>query len=203
MMQPPVRVQFYLFTLLVISLLLAGCTGKSPRADFYSLGAIEGTETAAALSADVALAVGPVSIPSELDRNQLVTRDASHRLTIAELHRWAGPLTDNITAVLTRNLAARLGTQRVAPFNREHLFPFTHQVVFNINRFDGWPAGDILLDVTWSIKKTGDSQPLLVERTEIREAVATPDYPGVVAAQSKALADISTRIAAALAQLVQ
>lgn len=180
---------------------LAGCTGKSPKSDFYVLGATPAPGPAAALSQAFAIAVGPVTIPAELDRKQIVTREAGNRLIVAELNRWAGPLQDNITAVLTANLAARLATSKVAPHNRESLFPFTHHVVLDINRFDGNLQGDALLDVTWSIKKHGESAPLLVRHTVIQAAVATPDYPGLVAAQSEALAEISTRIAKAFEQL--
>lgn len=204
MMQPPVHFKSALAIFLIGMLLLAGCTGKSPKADFYTLNELPASSSAAApLSQEIAVAVGPVSLPAELDRKQIVTRDAGNRIKVSELHRWVGPLQDNITSVLTTNLAALLGTERIAPYNRENLFPFTHHIVFSINRFDGWPAGEILLDVTWSIKKSGVSEPLLVQRTEIRQPVATPDYAGLVAAQSKALAEISARIAAAIKQLVQ
>ncbi len=190
-------------TLLVCALLFSACTGISPKADFYALGTIPPAGPATALSREIAVAVGPVSIPTELDRKQIVTRDAGNRVRLSELHRWAGPLQDNITSVLAANLAARLGTQRVVPFNHEDLFPFTHHIVVSINRFDGWPAGGILLDVTWSIKKSGMPEPLLVERSEIREPVATKDYAGMVAAQSRALAKVSSQIADALKHLVQ
>lgn len=201
MIQPRIHFRLTLIIFLAGTLWIAGCTGKSPKSDFYTLGATPASEPAATLSQEIALAVGPVTIPAELDRKQIVTRNAGNRVRVAELSRWAAPLQDNIVAVLTSNLAARLGTEKVAPHNRESLFPFTHQVVLNINRFDGQPEGDVLLDVTWSIKKTGVSAPLLVQRSEIREPVATPDYNGLVAAQSKALAEISTLIADAIKQL--
>ncbi len=201
-MRLPAHYKSTLALFLVGLLWLIGCTGKSPKADFYVLTAIPASASAAtALSGEMAIAVGPVSLPAELDRKQIVTRNAGNRLKIAELHRWAGPLQDNITSALTTNLTALLGTDRVAPYNRESLFPFTHHVVISINRFDGHLESEVLLDITWSIKKTGVSEPLLIERTKIREPVATPDYTGLVAAQSKALAEISTRIADAIKQL--
>ena len=203
MKQPPVRFHATLVIFLIGVLLLAGCTGKSPKSDFYMLGATSASGPTAALSQEIAIAVGPVTIPAELDRKQIVTRNAGNRVTVAELHRWAGPLQDNIMSVLTTNLATRLGTDRVAPFDRENLFPFTHRVVLSINRFDGDLAGEILLDVTWSIKKNGNSAPLLVQQSQIRQAVATPNHAGLVAAQSKALAKVSSQIADAIAQLVQ
>jgi len=201
MIQPRIRLALTLILLITGIVSTAGCTGKSPKADFYTLGAMTASGPAAALSPDIAIAVGPVTIPAELDRKQIVTRDADNRVIVAELSRWVGPLQDTITSVLTANLAARLGTEKVAPHNRESLFPFTHHVVLNFNRFDGHPEGEVLLDVTWSIKKSGQSAPLIVQHTKIHEPVATPDYAGLVAAQSKALAEISTRIAAAIKQL--
>jgi uncharacterized lipoprotein YmbA len=201
MIQSKSRFLFTLITFLAAMAWLAGCTGKSPKADFYTLGATPASGPPAALSQEIAVAVGPVTIPAELDRKQIVTRDADNRIIVAELSRWVGPLQDTITSVLTANLAARLGTEKVAPHNRENLFPFTHHVVLNFNRFDGHPEGEVLLDVTWSIKKSGQSAPLIVQHTEIHEPVSTPDYTGLVAAQSKALAEISTLIADAFKQL--
>lgn len=203
MIPPKSRFLVTLIVFLVGTLGLAGCTGKSPKAAFYTLGATPASGPTTALSQEIAIAVGPVTIPAELDRKQIVTRDTDNRVSVAELSRWVGPLQDNITSVLTANLAARLGTEKVAPHNRESLFPFTHYVILNFNRFDGHPESEVLLDVTWSIKKNGASDPLIVKHTEIREPVATPDYNGLVAAQSKALAEISTRIAAAIKQLAQ
>ncbi len=201
----PSKVRFLLtLTIFLVGVAgLAGCTGKSPKSDFYTLGATPASGPTAALSQEIAIAVGPVTIPAELDRKQIVTRAADNRVIVAELSRWAGPLQDNITSVLTTNLAARLGTEKVAPHNREGLFPFTHHVVLNFNRFDGHPESEVLLDVTWIIKKSGVSAPLIVKHTEIREPVASADYAGLVEAQSKALAEISTRIAEAFKQLAQ
>ena len=200
MIVPNVRLGILVFSL-GLALGLAGCTGTSPKSDFYTLGTTPATGPATQLSADMAIAVGPVTIPAELDRKQIVTRDSDNRLKISELSRWAGPLQDNITAVLTANLASRLGTDKVAPHYRESLFPFTHQVVLNINRFDGYFKGEVLLDATWSIKQNGQSVPLIVKHTLIRTPLVTPDYSGLVAAQSKALAEISTLIADTLLQV--
>ena len=201
MMASTIRLRSTLITTLVGLVMLAGCTGKSPKADFYALGTTPASGPVAALSTEIALAVGPVTIPAELDRKQIVTRDAGNRVKVAELSRWSAPLQDSITAVLTANLATLLGTDRVAPHSRESLFPFTHHIAVNINRFDGHPEGSVLLDATWSIKQNGVPNPLVLERSQIREPVATPDYNGMVAAQSKALAELGTLIAAALREL--
>lgn len=200
MIQPDVRFRITRILCLAGLVWLAGCTGKSPRADFYTLGATPASGPTAALSKEIAIAVGPVTIPAELDRKQIVTRDGGNRITVAELSRWAGPLQDSIAAVLTANLATRLGTEKVAPHSRESLFPFTHHVILNINRFDGHPEKEAILDATWSLKQTGVSAPLLVRHAEIRAPVTAPGYTGLVAAQSQALAELSTQIAEAFRQ---
>jgi len=197
---PKARLLLLAFSL-VVMMSLAGCTGKSPKSDFYTLGATPAQGPAFQLSDSIAIAVGPVTIPAELDRKQIVTRDGDNRMAVAELSRWAGPLQDNIAAVLTANLTTLLGTEKVAPHYRESLFPFTHQVVLNINRFDGHPAGEVLLDVTWSVKQKGQSAPLIVRHSEIRKPVTTPDYTGLVATKSSALSDISLQISEAFINL--
>jgi len=140
MMPSDMRLRSALIIILIILCGLTGCTGKSPKADFYTLGAIPADgPNGGVLSEKIAIAVGPVTIPAALDRKQIVTRGAGNRVRVAELNRWAGPLQDSIAAVLTANLASRLGTRRIAPSNRESLFPFTHHIILNINRFDGHP----------------------------------------------------------------
>ena len=54
------------------------------------------------------IGVGPVSLAAYLDRPNLVFREGSNRFAVAESHRWAGDLEDNISSVLAANLLAGL-----------------------------------------------------------------------------------------------
>ena len=58
--------------------------------------------------------VGPVSIPAEVDRPQFTVQVAPNRVAIDEFNRWAAPLNENIARVVAGDLAALLGTPRVA-----------------------------------------------------------------------------------------
>jgi uncharacterized lipoprotein YmbA len=146
--------------------------------------------------------VGPVAIPADIDRAEIVTRDAGNEVSFSEFHRWAGPLPKNIASVMAQNIGILLETDRVTPFTRENIFQPTHRVVVNINRYDSQLSKEFLLNATWSIKELKGSKLLLVQNSIIRESLASSTYEGLVAAQSKALAALSQKIAAALLDVV-
>ena len=86
--------------------LLTACT-SSPPTHFYVL---ETQSLPSAVTADSPkkniIGIGPISLPTLLDRKQIITRSDQNTIQIAEFHQWAAPLRDNIAAVLTQNLAA-------------------------------------------------------------------------------------------------
>jgi uncharacterized lipoprotein YmbA len=198
MRQPHTRHTLFIAMMIAILVLISSCIGKTPPATFYTLSVIQEKNSLNRIPHDIAIAIGPVTIPSELDRSQIITRDIDGRITLSELHRWAGPLQERIASVLSINLATLLGTDMVAPRISENIFPFTHYVILSINRFDGRLQGTVLLDVTWSIKTNNKPDPLIVKRSIIHEAVLSPGHSGLVAAQGKALSELSNRIAEAI-----
>jgi uncharacterized lipoprotein YmbA len=143
-----------------------------------------------------------VAIPTAVDRAEIVTRDAGNEVSFSEYQRWAGPLSKSIASVMAQNIGTMLDTERVTPFTRENIFQPTHRVVVNINRYDSQLSKEFLLDATWSIKELKGSKLLLVQNSIIRESLASSTYEGLVAAQSKALAALSQKIAAALLDVV-
>jgi uncharacterized lipoprotein YmbA len=183
-------------------LLLTACGGRTPPAKFYTLQPVEQTAMDKALPRDLALAIGPVAIPAENDRPEIVTREANNEVSFSEYHRWAGPLRSDIASVIAQNVAKLLDTERVAPFTRENLFHPTHRVVININRYDSRLSKEFLIDATWSIKDLKDNKLLLIKNTTIRETLASAKYEELIAAQSKALAALSTIMAEAVLELV-
>jgi len=188
-------------TIVVAAMMLTAC-GRTPPAKFYVLQPVELSFPGRSLPRDVALAVGPVAIPADIDRAEIVTRDAGNEVSFSEYHRWAGPLPKSIASVMAQNIGTLLATERVTPFNRENIFQPTHRVVISINRYDSQLSKEFLLDATWSIKALSGHKLLLVKNSIIRESLASSTYEGLVAAQSKALAALSQKIAAALLDVV-
>jgi uncharacterized lipoprotein YmbA len=181
--------------------MLTAC-GRTPPAKFYSLQPTIESSAGKSMPRDVALAVGPVAIPADIDRAEIVTRDAGNEVSFSEYHRWAGPLQPSIASVIAQNIATVLNTERVTPFTRENIFRPTHRVVININRYDSQPAKEFLLNATWSIKDLDGNKLLLIRNSIIAESLASAAYEELVAAQSKALAALSQEIAKALVEVV-
>ena len=195
-------IQIAYVTMVVGVMMLTACGGRTPPAKFYILQPVEQSSTGRSLPLNVTLAVGPVAIPSAVDRAEIVTREAGNEISFSEYQRWASPLRSSIASVMAQNIATLLETERVTPFTQENIFQPTHRVVININRYDSQPAKEFLLDATWSIKELKSKKLLLIRNSTIRESLASAEYEELVAAQSKALSALSQEIATALIEVV-
>ena len=201
MMEKSRIIRIAYLTIVACVMMLTAC-GRTPPAKFYALQPVELSSPGRSLPRNVALAVGPVAIPADIDRAEIVTREAGNEVNFSEFHRWAGPLPKSIASVMAQNIGTLLDTDRVTPFTRENIFQPTHRVVVNINRYDSQLSKEFLLDATWSIKELKGSKLLLVQNSIIRESLASSTYEGLVAAQSKALAALSQKIATALVEVI-
>lgn len=105
------------------------------------------------------IGVGPITIPSYLDRPQMVLRSGQDvRITLDEFNRWGEPLADNIPRIVTDMVALHAGPhvavlQYPSASNRHaHMW-----LTMNINRLDGALGQDATIDTWWSItSREGD-----------------------------------------------
>jgi uncharacterized lipoprotein YmbA len=170
----------------------AGCASATAR--FYTL---DSTATAdGAPAVHHAIAVGPVSIPPSVDRPQLVVQVAPNQVTVDEFHRWAGPLDDGVARAVAGNLAVLLGTSEVAVAPVTGFVP-THRVTIDVQRFDSVPGESVLVEAQWSVRPVAGGA-IRSGRTVAREAVQDKTFDAVAAAHSRALARVSSDIAAAI-----
>ena len=187
-----------LFTLCVW---IAGCA-KSPPTRFYVLNAVANPEkesTATAGENCVSIGVGPVTVSDYLDRLQIVTRITSNELKLADFDHWAEPLSQMISRVLADNLATVLCTKTVVIFPWKGSVPIDFQVEVGVIRLDGNVGSDAVLDAQWMVFSLKDTKKLLVSR-KMTFTVPTGGmgYAAMVAAQSRALAELSREIAKSL-----
>ena len=96
----------------VFAVLLAGCTTFSARPDasrFFTLSALSQPQESAvqppAESPGISLGIGPVSLPGYLDRQEIVTRIAQNQVNLSENDRWAEPLEESFTRVVSQNIS--------------------------------------------------------------------------------------------------
>ncbi len=170
----------------------AGCRASAP-ARFYTLASTASTDGAPA--ANYAVTVGPVTVPASVDRPQFVVQVAPNRVALDEFNRWVAPLDESIARAVAGNLAVLLGTPRVATAPLANFDP-TYRVTIAVQRFDSIPGDAVLIEAVWTIRKTDGGT--RSGRTVAREAVQGEGFEALAAAHSRALANVSGDIAAAI-----
>jgi uncharacterized lipoprotein YmbA len=187
--------------------LLGGCFGSTPPSRFYTLSPREDTGISASGGVSVFVRLGPVNLPSYLDRRQIVTRSGQNEILLAEYERWGGSLDDEITRLLVNGLTVRLAPKgiAVAPWTSVPMAEAAtlYRIPISIDRFDGAPGETVFLNATWAVikKKDRGENPLVVRESTITEKVAGTDYASLVAAMGKAVDKLGNEIAESLAAL--
>ncbi|MEJ2231507.1 MAG: PqiC family protein [Nitrospirales bacterium] len=177
-----------------------GC-GTSQPSHFYLLRALS-PDSVSGLSepkqSSIFLGLGPITFPKYLDRPQIVTKASAHEVELAEFHKWAEPLNENVSHVLAENLSALLSTDRIVQYPWKRPDQPDYQLSLNVIQLDGKRNQEAILKVRWTL--TGDEgNTLLLQKTsQFSEILRSPDYEELVEAMSHMLASLSEEIAAAI-----
>ncbi len=177
---------------LFVSLVFAGCGSK---AEFYRLSAE--SPPAATGRSEISLGVGPVSLPGYLDRSELVFQSGPNEFQIPPNVSWAGSLSDNIAAVLARDLQTQLGAREVLAYPWPAGHAPRRRVALDVRQFHGISGSDAILDVAWRIEDA-DGNALGRGGGTFREPINGDGYAAVVAAESRLLAQCAAAIAKSL-----
>jgi uncharacterized lipoprotein YmbA len=183
--------------LIPAALLLVGGCSSTPPSHFYTLSAAA-VPAAAALT--VSVAVGPVSVPAQVDRPQIVVSTGPNQVQLDEFNRWAAPLQDNITRVVAENLVAMLGSPHVTLSPQTLSENADYRVAIEVQGFESAPGESILLDAVWTVRRMQDGK-TETGRSTLREPVKEKGYAALAAAHSRAIARMSQDIADALRKL--
>jgi uncharacterized lipoprotein YmbA len=189
--------------LAVVAAALAGCLGPAGAPVFYTLSSASGAAAGPALASlpELGLAVGPLALPRYLDRPELVTRDGSHRLVVADDHRWGGSLRSDLLRVVADDLGRLLGTARVAIYPDAPRFRADYRVLLDVLELDAVPREQVHLRVRWTVAAAAGGSAVAVEETVADQPIATSSFEDVVAAESAALGSVSRAIALRVSQL--
>ena len=132
-----------------IAVIAAGCASAPSR--FYTLNSTAKGNVAS--DASYAVSVGPVTIPAEVDRPQFTVQVAPNRVAVDEFNRWAAPLNENIARVVADDLAALLGTPRVATGSLAGFNP-DYRVALDIQKFETVPGKSVRIEAVWVVRKS-------------------------------------------------
>ena len=179
-----------------LALALAGC-GSTPPTRFYGLTPVT-TSGGARTAGTLVLGIGPVELPKTLDRPQIVTRSGQNEFLLGELDQWAEPLADNITAVLSENLAVLVPARRVTTYPWDRSAEIDYQLTAKVLRFDRSVGGDAVLKLRWSLKSPTNENELLARETSYSKKPAGDDYKATVEAMNFLLGQFSRDAATAV-----
>ena len=187
-----------------LSLLLGWGCASTPASRFYTLNSLSGPQKAKAdqsLIQGPTIGLGPIRFPDYLDRPGIVTRRGGNAVEIAEFDLWAGSLKDDFLRVLAENLSILLETDKMVLYPYIGAFPIDFRIGMNLNRFEGAPGGEAVLEATWVILEGPDKKEAFVQKSQITETISGSDYQALVAAQSRAVERLSREIAKAIQKL--
>jgi uncharacterized protein len=194
------KCEYWKLTSLLISFLaLTGCTATSQPSKFYLLNSFPSTAPAIGKApADLAIGIGPMTIPEYVDRPQIVTRVSTNELSLAEFHKWAEPLKDNIPQVLADNVAVLLKTDQVVIYPWKRTASIDYQVTIDITRFDAMAPGEAHLIARWYVFGEDTRTILDTKNSHFTTPIQGPDYAVIVSALNRTLDELSQAIATSI-----
>ena len=138
---------------------LEGCGALAPRADpssFYILAALPEANMAsdknvAGGKAKFSVGLGPIELPSYLDRQQIAKRTSTNRLSYSENDRWAAPLSESFSRVLAQDMSHLLNPARVIQFPWQSTDAPDYQVKIEVLQFEASSNQQALLTARWNI----------------------------------------------------
>jgi uncharacterized lipoprotein YmbA len=176
---------------------MTGCA-SSPPLHYYTLSGVPASTRLTATGNTVPVRLDRVTIPTELDRSQLVRRVDATRLQIMDNDRWAAPLEDTIRRVLSVDLASRLPAEMVANPYEPSVGEKRQSLSVDIEEFYGDPTCAVTLRASWLLKQPDNQSSRGTEETKI-PANGTCNTEALPKLMSQALAQLSDRIATAIA----
>jgi uncharacterized lipoprotein YmbA len=193
------RTRWAALAVIVMASTLVAC-GQSPTVKFYTLS--PSGSSAAGGGSDLAVAVGPATLPPTLDRKQIVTRASNTQVTVDEFNVWSAPLDFEFLRVLGDNIATGLHSDRVVVYPREAQFPVDYRVLLDVVQFDGALGQSVVLRVRWTITGPGNA-PAAIGTFETTQSIRGNDqsYDALVAAHSAAVGELGAAITAKLEAL--
>jgi uncharacterized lipoprotein YmbA len=135
------------------TVLLAACASSSPPPGWHSLVPSAGAASAPAPTRQ-SLVVGLVSVPDEVDRPQLVLRNAAGVPTLLDGERWSEPLKAQLPRALALSLAPRLPGTLVSTSAGGAVALPNWRLAVEVQRFELQRGPDrAVLRAVWSLKR--------------------------------------------------
>lgn len=182
-------------------LLMSACASQSPT-NYYSLQVQTDHSVEILLPESVTLGVGPITLPSELDRPGLVTELRGSGISIAPYHIWAGDLDENFSRVLAGLMAEHLQVDEVYAAPWDTRFRPEYQLRVDVQRFSGTLGGEVYMDVLWTLTSKQGRHKLHGERSKLQVSSRGSSHLDYVEALNRLMSLFSVSVAGRMEQLL-
>ena len=197
---------FQLSILRLLPLFLASCSVLKPVEDTSISHLLDSAVPERRVTgASPAIAVSRPSLPSYLDRQQLVTCTGTGELKMNSFHLWAEPLDAGISRVTAANLSRLTNSLNIQPVENFVTLDYQSLLEIRVSRFEPDASGQVVLACTWKL------QPVAGRVAATRSFSTTVPVPGPPAAagpqterinaMNEALARLAREIARSAAAL--
>jgi uncharacterized lipoprotein YmbA len=174
-----------------VLLLLAGCSffSRTPN-KFYSLERIAGPVVSAH---GLPIAIDSFELPPDLDRREIVIRQADHKLEVRGAEQWSARLQPLALHTLAFDLASRLPEgMMILPGEAKPLAP-VRSIDVVLEELAAGPDKVVVLDGRWVVRENG--KPDVTRHERIAIDVPGLDSASVATGVSKAVATFADHIA--------
>ncbi|MEO8617576.1 MAG: PqiC family protein [Luteolibacter sp.] len=148
-----------------------------------------------------AIAITRPSLPSYLDRQQLVSRTGNGQLQMNSYHLWAEPLDAAISRVTAANLGRLTNSLNIQPVENFVTLDYQSLLEIRISRFEPDSSNTVTLECTWKLQpvagRVANTRPFRTS-VPVSPADTATDLSGRVAAMNEALARLAREIARSL-----
>jgi len=189
--------------LLSVSALLSACASTATH--FYTLEAqsrpaITRPQTSATRAV---IGIGPLSLPALLDRRGMVTRAENNSVHIAEFDQWAAPLSNNVIAVLSKNVATLQPNAIIRTYPWSVYGDVDYRVIIDISRFDARLGKSVNLEASWAIMEEKNHRIVRNGQTTLEQPLSEASYSSAAQGLSALLSEFGQQLSAALVQAQQ
>lgn len=191
-----------LLVAIVIPILMVSCSILQPVTDTSVNYLLDPVIPNRGISgASPAIAITRPSLPSYLDRQQLVSRSGNGQLKMNSYHLWAEPLDAAISRVTAANLGRLTNSLNIQPVENFVTLDYQTLLEVRVSRFEPDANNNVIFECTWKLQpvagRVASTHPFSTSVPVIHADTAL-DLSGRVAAMNEALARLAREIARSL-----
>ncbi len=173
--------------------LLSGCGGTKDQ--YFRLTA---SGPATTKTTGLAVGLGPLILPTYVDRAELVFQSGPNQFEIPAKVRWAGALQDNFGQVLATDIGRHLGSGNIVANPAPGDTRFRYRVSVTVRQFHAISGQGAILDATWRVEDATTRQVLRNGSENFHSTINGDGYAPVVAAESDLVEQLATSISRSL-----